>query len=268
MVITDVDGVLRDVDTHSLADAQPALEALASEGSPVVLCSDQSAAELLWLQRALGLHHPFICEGGAALWVPQGYFCELPPLGSGEWELIEFGRPRDQVRAALECVTASLHVPALLMGDLSVEEVAHECGLSVHEAQLATRRQYSELFRLLDVTERTRARVFTAMREAGCRCVAGSRVHLATGVSTLAHAVRLLVSLYRARNEPPVIIGMGGDWRDRSLLREVDAPVIVRNQSLDQARLLRKVPSAYLTDAPGPAGWTEAILGHCSVGRA
>jgi predicted mannosyl-3-phosphoglycerate phosphatase (HAD superfamily) len=87
-------------------------------------------------------------------------------------------------------------------------------------------------------------------------------------VPSPAHAVRLLVSLYRAAPVPPVIVGVGDDWRDHSLLREVDAPVIVRNPAADQSRLLRKVPTAYLTDAEGPAGWTEAILGCCPAGRA
>jgi hypothetical protein len=64
-----------------------------------------------------------------------------------------------------------------------------------------------------------------------------------------------------------VIIGIADDWRDRSLLREVDAAVVVRNPAVDQTRLLRKVPTAYFTEAEGPAGWTEAILGHCPAGR-
>jgi predicted mannosyl-3-phosphoglycerate phosphatase (HAD superfamily) len=80
--------------------------------------------------------------------------------------------------------------------------------------------------------------------------------------------VRLLVSLYRAAPVPPVVVGIGDDWRDRALLREVDAPVIVRNPAVDQSRLLRKVPTAYYTDAEGPSGWSEAVLGHCPAGRA
>lgn len=178
VVITGVDGVLRAGDTRSLAEVRPALEALARDGCPVVLCADDEAAEVAALQRELGLRHPFICEGGTALHIPAGYFCGLPDsTGDTGWEVIDFG----------------------------------------------TRR--------------------------------------------LCHAVRLTVTLYRAAGAP-VIVGVGADWRHRALLREVDAPIVVRNPAVDQTGLLRNVPHAYVTEAAGPAGWSEAIFGHCSVGRA
>lgn len=78
-------------------------------------------------------------------------------------------------------------------------------------------------------------------------------------------AVRLLLSLYRLQWDECFAIGFGAEWRDRVLLREVDVPVIVRDEASDQALLRRKVPHAYVTRAAGPAGWSEAILG--SVGE-
>jgi predicted mannosyl-3-phosphoglycerate phosphatase (HAD superfamily) len=88
------------------------------------------------------------------------------------------------------------------------------------------------------------------------------------GTPRLGHAVRLVATLYRAAGATPLIVGIGEDWRDRALLREVDAPIIVRNSAVDQSRLVRNVPAAYVTEAEGSDGWTEAILGHCSAGDA
>jgi predicted mannosyl-3-phosphoglycerate phosphatase (HAD superfamily) len=257
VVITDVDGVLRHADTRSLVEAGPALASLAATGTPVVLSSEHSPAELMRLQREAGLRHPFICEGGAALYVPGGYFCDLLDLGltGGDWEVIEFGPPRAEVAAALRRAAELTQVAVALSGEFVMDEASAE-------------RLYTEPFRILDEEERAATRLLTALRAAGYRCISGSRCQLATGVPSPAHAVRLLVSLYRAASTPPVIIGVGDDWRDRSMLREVDAPVIVRNPAVDQSRLLRKVPTAYFTNAEGPAGWSEAILGHCPAGRA
>lgn len=270
VVLTDVDGVLRHADTRSLAEARPAIDALVRASAPVVLCSEHTAAELMWLQRELDLHHPLICEGGAGLYIPRGYFCDLTDLGTaaGEWEVIEFGTPHVETLAALRRVAESTQVALLPFSDLSVDDVATEGGLSLFEAHLARQRLYTEPFRILDPDARAKARLFTAMRGAGLRCVRGTRCYFASGVPDPAHAVRLLVSLYRACVDPPAIVGLAADWRDRALLQEVDAPIVVRNYAVDQTRLLRKVPTAYLTNAAGPAGWTEAILGHCSVGRA
>jgi predicted mannosyl-3-phosphoglycerate phosphatase (HAD superfamily) len=88
------------------------------------------------------------------------------------------------------------------------------------------------------------------------------------GAPRLAHAVGLVAALYRAAGTRPLIVGIGEEWRDRALLREVDAPVVVRNSAIDQTRLVGNIPSAYVTEAEGPDGWIEAILGHCSAGGA
>ena len=78
-------------------------------------------------------------------------------------------------------------------------------------------------------------------------------------------AVRLLMALYRFGDDPVLFVGLGDNWKHRALLREVDVPVIVRNDGVDQARLLRSVPGAYLTMAAGADGWAEAILGAASA---
>jgi predicted mannosyl-3-phosphoglycerate phosphatase (HAD superfamily) len=74
-------------------------------------------------------------------------------------------------------------------------------------------------------------------------------------------AVRLLMALYRFGDDPVLFVGMGQDWKHRALLRAVDVPVIVRNEEIDQMRLLRSIPEAYMTVAAGADGWTEALLG-------
>jgi predicted mannosyl-3-phosphoglycerate phosphatase (HAD superfamily) len=74
-------------------------------------------------------------------------------------------------------------------------------------------------------------------------------------------AARLLVSLYRLCSESVVIVGLGDTWDDRMLLREVDVPVVVRRDGTDQTPLLHALPTAYVTTAAGPLGWSEAVLG-------
>jgi len=173
VVITDVDGILRHADTRTLAEARPALDALA--GSRLVLYSERDAPELLALQRQLGIRHPFISGGGTALHIPHGYFCGTSDEG---YETIDFGARR------------------------------------------------------------------------------------------LGHALRLLIALFRTMPVAPVVVGIGFEWRDRVLLREVDVPVVIRDRVVDQSGLLRNVPNAYLTYGCGDEGLAEVVFGHGSVGRA
>jgi predicted mannosyl-3-phosphoglycerate phosphatase (HAD superfamily) len=185
VVITDVDGILRHDDTRALAEARRVLQGLA--GSRLVLCSSRSAAEMMKLQREIGLRQPFISDGGAAVHIPLGYFCSasgaMQPTPEGadaadEYETIDFG------------------------------------------------------------------------------------------VRRLGHAVRLLIELFRTCPEPPLVIGIGMEWRDRVLLHEVDVPVVIRHPALDQRSLLRNITHAYVTTECGGAGLAEVVFGHGSVGRA
>lgn len=56
-------------------------------------------------------------------------------------------------------------------------------------------------------------------------------------------------------------IGIGCDLDDYGVLSTVDVPVVVRDVIKDQSGLLRYVPGAYLTNATGPDGWAEALIG-------
>jgi predicted mannosyl-3-phosphoglycerate phosphatase (HAD superfamily) len=67
---------------------------------PVVLMSHGDACAVQELQRELALEYPFICDGGASLYIPRGYFEELDGLTAGDaaWEIFQFG-VRDPSRA-------------------------------------------------------------------------------------------------------------------------------------------------------------------------
>ncbi len=267
VVFTGVDGALRDPATRSWAEAAAAVGTLSAQKVPLVLTSHHSAAELLRLQRELGLREPFICESGAALYIPKGYFADLPNLGrdAGEWEVIEFGERRQVVCDALYQIVDTLQVSVVGFSRLSAGELAQREGLSPLDAQLSLQREYDEPFEMAGASSRDRTRLFNAMRRAGFRCFSGPRFHFATGVQDPAHATRLLISLYRLHGDSVLVVGLGDDWADRVLLRAVDVPVVVRNVGIDQRRLLKRLPAAYLTHAAGPAGWSEAILGSVAA---
>jgi predicted mannosyl-3-phosphoglycerate phosphatase (HAD superfamily) len=92
LVLTCVDGALRDSTTGPCSSARTAVQTLNARGIPVVLTSHHSADELLALQQELELHEPFIAECGRQLHIPRGYFVHSPgPVG--DWEVIELSPP-------------------------------------------------------------------------------------------------------------------------------------------------------------------------------
>src|SRR6185503_17372638 len=66
--------VFSDPDQRAVGEAARALAALGRAAVSLVLCSSKTRAEVETIQQALGIHHPFVCESGAATFVPAGYF--------------------------------------------------------------------------------------------------------------------------------------------------------------------------------------------------
>jgi predicted mannosyl-3-phosphoglycerate phosphatase (HAD superfamily) len=161
---------------------------------------------------------------------------------------------------------------------------------STHETRAALRMLGQRDIPIVLTSSRPAHELLAVQRELGMRypfvANGGASLHIPTGyfpeltrigsqvdgwnvvefkVPEAGHGIRLLMSLYRLCSEDVVIVALADHPEDRVLLHEADVPVIVRNDSLNQRALLSEMPSAYMTTAAGPAGWSEAILG--SVGE-
>src|SRR5438034_144261 len=94
VIVTDVDGTLRDPLSGSLKPADLALATLCACDVPVVFAGRYPARELIALQTDIGLAHPFICAAENEVHIPAGYFADplvLRPPTHG-WEGIQLGR--------------------------------------------------------------------------------------------------------------------------------------------------------------------------------
>src|SRR3954465_7145752 len=59
---------------ESRAPMSDLLETLAQERIMLVFISQRTRAQLEGTRQGLGVFHPFVCEGGAAAFVPERYF--------------------------------------------------------------------------------------------------------------------------------------------------------------------------------------------------
>jgi len=262
LIVTDLDGTLLDPETYDIGPAGPVLLRIARAGIPLVLCSSKTRAEIEALQQRLGIHHPFITENGGAIVAPLGYFGRVPhrAVVDGGRFVLALGRPYPEVVYALREVAAAQRVKVIGFSDMTVGDVAEECGLPVLDAQLAKLREFDEPFRLLDRDPATRSRFLKALHRRGLRAMSGGRFDHVTGDTDKGRAVAELRTLMPEGLGPVVMAGLGDGLNDVSMLREVDLPVIVRSD-LNGAtgRMLRKVPTAHVTSSCGPAGWAEAV---------
>lgn len=263
VVFSDLDGTLLDGATYSAAAAADALALLARARVPLVFCSSKTRAEIRVVQQELGVHHPFVAENGGALYIPAGYFgvdVSHARVSSG-YDVIQYGRPYREVVEALGRASRRARIPVTGFSEMSVEDVARECGMTLLRAGLAKLREYDEPFRIRESGSDVRRRLVRALNAEGLRCSAGSRFDHAGAHADKGLPVRLLTILYQRSMGPVRTIGLGDAANDVPLLRQVDVPVVVRGASGDEsARVLARVPGAVPTRATGPTGWCESVI--------
>jgi mannosyl-3-phosphoglycerate phosphatase len=175
------------------------LETLAREKIMLVFCSQRTRAQVESTRQAFGVFHPFITEGGGAAFLPERYFAAdvdtTRPVGG--YRAIEFATHYDAVADTVKRAADRLNLGVLGFSDMSVEQVARECGLSLLEARLAKLREYSEPFRLLCANPIADRRLCRALESGGLVCRRGADLHVATTAQGPRPAMAALAKLYR-----------------------------------------------------------------------
>lgn len=71
VIFSDLDGTLLDSQAYSFQAAEPALLPLRKQGTPLVLCTSTTRAEVKVLRDRLHIRHPFTVENGGTIYIPK-----------------------------------------------------------------------------------------------------------------------------------------------------------------------------------------------------
>lgn len=259
VIITDLDGTLLDQRTYRYDASLPALRRLQADHVPIVLCSTKTSAEVLQLWRELGLHDPFICESGGAIYMPQDYL-RGPLAGlvmAGPFGVLALGMDVLRLRAALAAGARDCQASIRSFGQMHVEEIAALTGLEPDQAFRAWQRQYDEPF----LVESGDAEKLSAwLRGRGLTVSRGDRFYHVTGGHSKRDAVIQLMDVHRRWYGETYTVGLGNSANDWPMLSAVDRPVLVRNPDGQwDAEVMRRVPKVECTTCAGPEGWREAV---------
>lgn len=234
------------------------------EGIPLVLCSTHTRAQVERTQQELGIKHPFVVENGTAAFIPAGYFPNEVAIARdvAGYKAIEFAMAYAQVVDVLDRVARRLRLDIMGFSQMSVQDVAIDCNLSLLEARLAKLREYSEPFRLLNPDDRARRRLAKALNAVNLVCTNHGRYEHASTPVDQGLGVTLLVRLYQQTFGSVFTIGLGASLNDVPLLNRMDMPLVVDGGDPDLTKtLLTQVPRAQLTSTVGVRGWADAVLG-------
>jgi mannosyl-3-phosphoglycerate phosphatase len=266
VVFTDLDGCLLDQDTYSFDAARPALEWLTRCGIPLVFVSSKTRSELAFWRRVTGNVHPFVMENGGAIVIPKGYFERAFPgqRPSRAADVIELGMRYAGLVSELRRASRVSRCRTLGFNDMTPEHIASKFSLSLTQAKMARKREFDEPFLILDGARKEA--LLQEIEGAGLTCSSGARLLHLSGHSDKGIAVRELIRRYRLAWGPVRTLGLGDGMNDLPMLESVSVPVILRSPAA--RRLSRLLPSAIVTEEPGPEGWNQAVLSLIAHERA
>jgi mannosyl-3-phosphoglycerate phosphatase len=247
LVITDLDGSLLDHHTYSWQAAEAWLARLEEHEVPLVICSSKTAAEIVPLQKQLGIEGtPFIAENGARIHLtdPAG-----EPVVNGD------ARDYSDIVESLRRLEHQFRFTGF--ADFSDKEISDITGLTLRDAQLARIREASEALVWRDSEEQ-----FDRFREAlaadGLSLTQGGRFwHVMATGSGKGAAVSWLLDQLPQR---PVTLGLGDGPNDAPMLDVVDYAVVIKGYSKNPVVLQRTDEQrVYHTAHHGPQGWSEGL---------
>jgi len=187
------------------------LEGLGDANIPLVPVTTRSRLQFDATLRKFSLCHPFLAEGGCAVYLPEDYFHLKPSrtMRLGRFTCIPVAEPQPVAAEVLDALAEKTGIEVVALRGLSPRELSQNVGLPQREAELLRQRDFDELFFFAGTSD---AGIRRFQEEAG-RAKArlrqrGTLWSLAVGASTVT-CLRELSQLYqRSFHAAPLKIGI------------------------------------------------------------
>lgn len=264
IIVTDLDGTLLDFSDFSFEAAKPSLNLLKAKNIPVIFCSSKTPDEIVYWRRKLRNNAPFVCENGAAVYLPRKSFPNLPK-NLKDWRDFAFkilGSERSRLRRVFENVRSETGIDMTGFSDMDILRIKEICGFaSVRQARLSAARLYSEPFIFGEhVMESEITGAIQRFAKMGLRVIRGRRLFHLAGNNDKGLAVDYLRGVYQKKlGMRPAVIGLGDSKNDIEMLKAADLSYLVMGKNRRYDEDVVKVVRPHLAGAPGPEGWQRAI---------
>lgn len=256
LIVTDLDGTLLDPNTHEWDAARDWLTRLVNHQVPVVLSSSKTSAEIITLQKEMGLQGlPFIAENGAVIQLDEEW-SDHP-----SFPRMRCGADHEAILAVVNQLRHRHGYKLFSFDDVDDKTIAEWTGLSPKLAAMARLLEASQTLIWRDTDERLAA-FEKELNEVGLVLQEGGRFwHVMDARGGKGQAISWLAEQYRQRDgRLRTTLGLGDGPNDASLLDNVDYAVVVKGLSRHGVVLQNDDPQrVYRTQQAGPLGWREGL---------
>lgn len=225
VIFADLDGTLLD-EKYECKTTKPIVDKLAALGGSIVFCSSKTRSEIEYYRKAVGVNEPFISENGAAIYIPKNYFpFRYACTKTSSYNIIKLGASYETLRQKLSRIKQVTASKIVGFGDMTIQEIAHDSGLTLKLAELAKKREHDEPFKIM---EGNRAKILQAIKSEGLFCTEGGRYFHLIGNTDKGKAVAILKALYFRMFGKVGSFGIGDGPNDLPMLKVVDRPFLIR----------------------------------------
>ena len=242
IIFSDIDGTLLN-EHYSFENSKPIINQLLALEIPIILCSSKTRSEIEYYRKKLEISDPFISENGGALFIPKGYF-EKDHQDSQlvDYDIVKIGMPYLKIREKLQRIKTKTNSEIIGFGDMTVEEIAQDSGLTPEMAWMSKQREYDEPFRLLSGNEQM---LLDAAKKDGLSLIKGDRYWHASGNHNKGTAVSLMIKRLTEHFVQIRTVGVGNGKNDIPMLELMDKPILAeKDEKLEY--LWRKVLTSVL----------------------
>lgn len=261
LVASDLDGSLLDHDSYGYDAATPALELLEQMRIPLVFVSSKTFAEIVELRAELGNEHPFVVENGSAVYLPDGYFEQVPADCErvGAYWRHSLSPPRQQWAPILEDLRAQLPGSFEDFSSAGVERIEALTGLTRSQAELANQREFSEPL-AWHGSEDGLTTLEKAVGAAGGRVYRGGRFYTIAGETDKGKAYRWLRSQYAESNGGVSVhdLCIGDGANDVPFLEDGEAALLIPANDRPLPTL-RREQGIMVGAGFGPTAWADGV---------
>ena len=252
LVFSDLDGTILDSETYSPAEARPGLLLLQRENITLVPASSKTFDEMCLVVHDIGCRGPFIFENGGGIAYPQDDGFYIHAMGPGLQDLSDgFG-----------ILLSLMEKPPRLVRDMDLSEIMERTGFDIEKAQKVLLRRFTLPF-VPEGPPLNHDQIVTwnqHLEKWGFHVTRGERFHYFTSLySSKGEAMVELIRYYHEEKgiEKISSVAIGDSINDISMLNLSDMAYVVRQKDGSSIRVNNE--HVYVTKAPGPAGFTEAI---------
>lgn len=261
LIFTDLDGSLLDHHHYRHDEAESTLVELSKRDIPVIPVSSKTRSEIERLQQTLHNPHPFICENGALICIPVGYFAEQPAdtIRAGAYWLKSFVAPRQYWLNLINTLKSEFAGDFTSFADAGIDGIIKLTGLDVHSAARAAHREYGEAIAWHGSPARQKLFI-SALQQAGACVLQGGRFLHVSGDCDKGGALQWLMQQYQYfyPNKQWQSLAIGDSDNDIAMLTQADMALLIPSP-VHGLPALKPHPFLFVAPYPGPRGWAAGV---------